>query len=324
MGADRQVIDALSLIGGLIYLLMGGDLLVRGAAALSHRARVPPIVVGLTVVSFGTSAPELVVSIQAVFARHPGLALGNIVGSNIANVLLVVGVPAIIAPLICNHQAIVRDTVIMIATSVFFFSLCILGPLGRIDGALLLAGLGLYLLYNYKQARVGQKRPPEPGELERVLGLPHRRRMIAVFLIIGVLMLPLGANLLIEGATGIASRFGVPETVIGLTIIAVGTSLPELATTLAGAFQGHAAVALGNVIGSNVINLLAIMGAAAALSPEPIPIPAAFLRLDLPVMIAAALALAFFTLRRAQIGRTPGIVLTGGYVVYLGVLAIAG
>jgi cation:H+ antiporter len=148
--------------------------------------------------------------------------------------------------------------------------------------------------------------------------------MIAVFLIIGVLMLPLGANLLIEGATGIASRFGVPETVIGLTIIAVGTSLPELATTLAGAFQGHAAVALGNVIGSNVINLLAIMGAAAALSPEPIPIPAAFLRLDLPVMIAAALALAFFTLRRAQIGRTPGIVLTGGYVVYLGVLAIAG
>jgi cation:H+ antiporter len=145
-----------------------------------------------------------------------------------------------------------------------------------------------------------------------------------VFLIVGVLMLPLGADLLIEGATGIATRFGVPETVIGLTIIAIGTSLPELATTLAGAFQGHAAVALGNVIGSNVINLLAIMGAAAALSPEPIPIPAAFLRLDLPVMIAAALALAFFTLRRAQIGRTPGIMLTSGYVAYLGLLAIAG
>jgi cation:H+ antiporter len=137
-------------------------------------------------------------------------------------------------------------------------------------------------------------------------------------------MLPLGASLLIDGASGIATRFGVPESVIGLTIIAIGTSLPELATTLAAAFQRHADVALGNVIGSNVINLLAIVGVAAALSPEPIPVPATFLRLDLPVMIAAAVALGFFTLRRARIDRTAGILLTASYAVYLAVVAFRG
>jgi cation:H+ antiporter len=318
------VIDALSLFGGLIYLLMGGDLLVRGAAALSHRARVPPIVVGLTVVAFGTSAPELVVGVQSVLVGHPGLALGNVVGSNIANILLVVGIPAIIAPLVCDEPAIARDTAVMLATSVLFVVLCVLGPLGRIDATVLLIGLGVFVVFNFREARAGQKRPPEPGELERVLGLPHRRAMIALFLVIGIVMLPLGASLLIEGASAIATRFGISEAVIGLTIIAIGTSLPELATTLAAAFQHHADVALGNVIGSNVINLLAIMGVAALLSPEPIPVPDAFLRLDLPVMIGAALALSLFTLRRAPIGRRAGILLTAGYGIYLLALAITG
>jgi cation:H+ antiporter len=318
------VIDALSLIGGLIYLLMGGDLLVRGAAALSHRARVPPIVVGLTVVAFGTSAPELVVGVQSVLLGHPGLALGNVVGSNIANILLVVGIPAIIAPLACVQASLPRDTGVMLATSVLFVALCVPGPLGRIDGSVLLAGLVLFVIFNVREARIGQKRPPEPGELERVLGLPHRRAMIALFLVIGILMLPLGASLLIEGASAIAMRFGVSESVIGLTIIAIGTSLPELATTLAAAFQRHADVALGNVIGSNVINLLAIMGVSAVLSPLPIPVPEVFLRLDLPVMIAAAIALSLFTLRRAPIGRRAGILLTAGYGIYLLALVVTG
>jgi cation:H+ antiporter len=316
------VIDALSLIGGLIYLLMGGDLLVRGAAALSHRARVPPIVVGLTVVAFGTSAPERVVGVQSVLLGHPGLALGNVVGSNIANILLVVGIPAIIAPLACVQASLPRDTGVMLATSVLFVALCVPGPLGRIDGSVLLAGLVLFVIFNVREARIGQKRPPEPGELERVLGLPHRRAMIALFLVIGILMLPLGASLLIEGASAIAMRFGVSESVIGLTIIAIGTSLPELATTLAAAFQRHADVALGNVIGSNVINLLAIMGVSAVLSPLPIPVPEVFLRLDLPVMIAAAIALSLFTLRRAPIGRRAGILLTAGYATYMLVLFV--
>jgi cation:H+ antiporter len=316
------VIDALSLIGGLIYLLMGGDLLVRGAAALSHRARVPPIVVGLTVVAFGTSAPELVVGVQSVLLGHPGLALGNVVGSNIANILLVVGIPAIIAPLACVQASLPLDTGVMLATSVLFVALCVPGPLGRIDGSVLLAGLVLFVIFNVREARIGQKRPPEPGELERVLGLPHRRAMIALFLVIGILMLPLGASLLIEGASAIAMRFGVSESVIGLTIIAIGTSLPELATTLAAAFQRHADVALGNVIGSNVINLLAIMGVSAVLSPLPIPVPEVFLRLDLPVMIAAAIALSLFTLRRAPIGRRAGILLTAGYATYMLVLFV--
>jgi len=318
------LIDAVSLFGGLIYLLMGGDLLVRGAAALSRRARVPPIVVGLTVVAFGTSAPELVVSVQSVLVGHPGLALGNVVGSNIANVLLVVGVPAIIAPLLCDQPSIPRDTAVMLATTVAFIVLCAIGPLDRIDAALLLVGLVLFIAFNVREARAGQRRPPEPGELERVLGLPHRRPMIALFLTAGIVMLPLGADLLIDGATGMAIRLGVPESLVGLTIIAFGTSLPELATTLAAAFQRHAAVALGNVIGSNIINLLAIMGVSAALSPEAIHVPRAFFLLDLPVMAAAAAALAVFTIRRAPIRRGAGIMLTGAYVTYLIILVLLG
>jgi cation:H+ antiporter len=318
------VIDALSLFGGLIYLLMGGDLLVRGAAALSHRFRVPPIVVGLTVVAFGTSAPELVVCVQSVLTGHPGIALGNVVGSNIANILLVIGVPAIVAPLICEQPSVPRDTAVMLGTSLLFVALCTLGALGRVDGAVLLAGLALFIVFNYREARAGQRRPPAPGELERVLGLPHRRLMIALFLVVGVAMLPLGADLLIDGATGIASQFGIPESVIGLTVIAIGTSLPELATTLAAAFQRHAAVALGNVLGSNVINLLAIMGLSATISPAPIPVPAAFLHLDLPVMLAAAVALSLFTLRRSNIGRRPGIILTVSYALYLASLGFTG
>lgn len=318
------MIDYITLFGGLIYLLMGGDLLVRGAAALSHRARVPPIVVGLTVVAFGTSAPELVVSVQSVLVGHPGLALGNVVGSNIANILLVVGVPAIIAPLICDQPGVPRDTAVMLGVSMFFVLLCVLGPLGRIDGALLLFGLALYVLHNVREARIGQKRPPEPGELERVLGLPHRKLMIALFLVLGAVMLPLGAGLLIDGSVSIATKLGIPDSVIGLSIIAIGTSLPELATTLAAAFQQHAAVALGNVIGSNIINLLAILGISAVLSPEAIQVPHAFLYLDLPVMIAAAAALSFFTLRRSQIRRRAGILLTAGYAAYLAVLVISG
>ncbi len=212
----------------------------------------------------------------------------------------------------------------MLAASLLFVLLAVTGPLGRVHGVVLLLGLALFVVFNYREARAGQKRPPEPGELERVLGLPHRRRMITLFLVIGALMLPLGSDLLIDGATGIAMRLGVSESIIGLTVIAIGTSLPELATTLAAAFQRHAAVALGNVLGSNVVNLLLIMGVAAVLSPAPIRIPTTFFRLDLPVMLAAAAALSVFTFRQAAIGRAAGILLTSAYAVYLLTLIAVG
>ncbi len=310
----------IELVGGLLWLLIGGDLLVRGSVALAKRARVSPMLVGLTVVALGTSAPELVVSIRAVLTGHAELALGNAVGSNIANVLVVVGVPAIIAPIVCDQMRIRRDTLIMLGTSVLFVLLCVTGPLGRSNGGVLLAGLALFFVNGMREARAGQLRVPEPGELERVLGLPVKRRTIAFFIVAGIFTLPLGADLLITGAIQISARLGVSEAVIGLSVIALGTSLPELATTLVAAFQRHADVAIGNVLGSNIMNLLAIMGAAALLSPTPIPVPAAFLRLDLPVMLAAAVLLATFTLRRASIGRTPGILLIVAYAVYLFVL----
>jgi len=312
----------LQLFGGLIYLFIGGDLLVRGAAALSKRARVPPMVVGLTVVALGTSAPELVVSVRSALSGHPGLALGNVVGSNIANVLLVIGIPAIIAPLACDQPTIRVDTAITLLASILFVGLSVTGELGLLAGLVLLCGLVLFVLYNVRAARVGQRRPPDPGELERALGLPAQRRMIVLFIVLGVIALPLGADLLVEGAVELAAQLGVAEAVVGLTIVAIGTSLPELATTLVAAFQRRADVAIGNVLGSNVFNLLGIMGVTTVVSPAPIPVPGSFLWLDYPVMLGSAFLLAWYTMRKATVRRSGGVLLTVAYGLY--VLALFG
>lgn len=315
-----MILSIIELFGGLIYLLIGGDLLVRGAAALSRRARISPMIIGLTLVAMGTSAPELVVSVRAVLTGHPGLALGNVVGSNITNVLLVIGLPALVAALLCDSRTVRTDTGIMLGASVLFIALCLNGALSRVDGIVLLAGLVLFVGYTARVAKAEPDLLAQTGELDRALGLPTRRRMIALLIGFGIIALPIGAELMIVGAVDIASRLGVSEAVVGLTIVAVGTSLPELATTSVAAFQRHSDVAMGNVLGSNVINLVGIMGVSAVLSPATIPVPDAFLRLDLPVMLAAALALSWYTMRRARIGRPAGIVLVIAYVLYVLVL----
>ncbi len=313
-----ETIALIKLLGGLTYLIMAGDLLVRGALALARKARIPPMVVGLTVVAFGTSAPELFVAASAALQGLPEIALGNVVGSNTANVLLVLGVPALIHAMACNQPSARRDGLLMLGASGMFAGLCALGSLGYAEGALLLGALAIYLVL---AMRSGQLEVDElDTEVTRVLGLPSQKIMIALFFVLGLVGLQLGAKLTIDGVVSIAERLGVPETVVALTAVAIGTSLPELATTLMAAFQRQSDVALGNVLGSNVFNVLAILGVAVFASHEPIPIPAAILRFDLPVMLGCALVLTAFTWTGRSIGPRVGALFLVAYVAYVATL----
>ena len=301
---------------GLAILLLAGDALVRGAVNLSLRLGVSALVVSLTVVAFGTSAPELLISVEAVLTGVPGLALGNVVGSNTANILVVLGVPAIISRLSTGRSGTRRDYVLMVASSLLFIALCFTGPITWWHGLILLAALGTILFRQISEAR--SHRRAGAGALEGLEGADPGLRWwkILVFLALGLVGLPLGANILIDGAVVIAERFGVSDAVIGLTLVAIGTSLPELATTVMAAIRRQADVALGNVIGSNMFNLLGIIGVAALVGP--IPVERSFLVFDLWVMLAASLALApFILVSGLDMTRRWGVLLTAAYVIYL-------
>jgi cation:H+ antiporter len=318
MEGSMSVEAMIELFGGLTYLLMAGDLLVRGALALSRRARIPPMVVGLTVVAFGTSAPELFVSASAALQGLPNIAVGNVIGSNIANVLLVLGLPALIHATSCNQPTAFRDGSLMLAVSVLFAGMCAIGSLDIRHAILLAILLAIYLVIS---ARSGDLEVDElDTQIERVLGLPSQRRMIALFFVVGLVGLQLGAKLTIDGVVSVAKQAGVPETMVALTAVALGTSLPELATTVMAAFQRQSDVALGNVLGSIVFNLLAIMAVTIMMAPEPIVVPGPLLRFDVPVMLGSALILAFFTWTGRSIGFKSGLFLLAGYFGYIGLL----
>ncbi len=304
-----MLLDLLAIGGGLIVLVLAGDALVKGAVNLSLRLGIPAMIVGLTVVAFGTSAPELIVSIEAVLKDAPTLAMGNVVGSNIANILLVLGVPALIAAVPINRD-LTRDFAIMIAASVLFIALAFTGSFGTWQSLVLLAGLGLMLGDCYVRARMGRAAIDLEGAEEGIEGWK-----IAAYLVAGLIGLPLGANLLVDGSVNVARFLGVSEAVIGLTLVAVGTSLPELATTVAAAFRRQGGVALGNVLGSNVFNLLGIIGVAGLVGT--IPVPAEMLQIDLWVMLAASLLLGVFIAMRRDIGRGWGLALLLLYAAYV-------
>ena len=306
-----MILDVGLIIAGLALLVVAGDALVKGAVNLSLRLGVPALIVGLTVVAFGTSAPELLVSVDAILDGVPTLAIGNVVGSNIANILLVLGIPALIAAVPVSRD-LLFDFLVMMAATALFIALAWLGPLGWPHGLTLLTGLGLMLWSSYARAQA-HRAAAEP-ELEGVEeGISTLR--IAVYLIGGIVGLPLGASLLVDGATDIASALGVSEAVIGLTLVAVGTSLPELATTVTAALRREAGVALGNVIGSNIFNLLGIIGISALVGR--MPVPAEMLHLDLWVMAATSALLGVFVLSGRSIGRIAGLVLIALYGAYL-------
>jgi len=304
---------------GLLALLGAGDALVRGAVALSLRLGVSALIVSLTVVAFGTSAPELLISVEAALSGSPGIAIGNIVGSNIANVLLVLGLPALIAPICDRSGDGQRNFWMMIAASAAFTGLCFLKVLVWWHGVLMLAALALVLWDAYRDAMKSRAFTDE-AEAEKLEELedvdPHMAPWkIAGLILAGLVGLPVGAHFLIEGARGIAVAAGVSEAAIGLSLVAVGTSLPELATSVAAAIRRQADVVLGNVIGSNLFNILGIMGVASLFAP--IPVPPAFLDLDLWVMLAASLAIYPIVALRLPVGRPLGVLFLVAYAGFM-------
>jgi cation:H+ antiporter len=304
-------------VAGFIYLLMGGDLLVRGAVGLARRLQIPPVVVAATIVGFGTSLPELMVSVEATLSGAPGLILGNVVGSNIANVLLVGGAAAIVCPLVNDDRAVQRNFVIMMLATLVFGAFTVMGDIDRVMGTLLLVGFAATMLATARSTLQAQADVDLSTPLDWVLGLPSRPLTIAVFVVSGIVMLPLGAQLLVNSSVEIASRFEVPEPVIGLTVLAIGTSLPELTTTVLAAMERRSDVAIGAIVGSNTFNILTIMGVAGVLSPEPIVVSSRFVSLDVPVMIGSSLLLAVFAWTSRPVGRLAGAGMLLAYAGYL-------
>ena len=299
---------------GLVTLLLAGDFLVRAAVNLALRLGISALVVSLTVVAFGTSAPELLIVLSAMADDAPGLAMGNIVGSNTANILLVLGLPALVAGLYTTGFDTKKAFISMILATVLFITLAFVGPFSWWHGGLMLAVLAAILLDQAWTARRVSRVAVATEDLNGVdTSMPGWK--ITLYLLFGLVGLPLGAKVLVVNAEIIAREFGVPETAIGLTLIAVGTSLPELATTTVAAIRRQADVALGNVIGSNMFNLLAIIGIAALVGP--IPVADEFLRFDLWVMLAASFLLIPFVFFGRNITRIWGAALTLLYMAYL-------
>lgn len=314
--------DLLHIVGGLVLLVVAGDFLVRGAVGLARRLGIPALIVGLTVVAFGTSAPELMVSVAAALEGQAGIALGNVVGSNTANILLVLGLPALIATIRTDQDDLRKSYLVMLATAVLFIVISFLGPIGWPHALVLLAGLALMLGDQIRDAlahRAAQSAAATGSDVPVFEGqMPWAK--ILIFLALGLVGLPIGADLLVDGASNIARAFGVSETVIGLTLVAVGTSLPELSASVMAAIKGRADVAMGNVLGSNVFNLLGIIGIAGLISP--MAVPAQMLRFDLWVMLGITLLLGPIIFRRWSIGRATGLAFVALYALYVGVLMV--
>jgi cation:H+ antiporter len=308
------------LVLGLALLMLGGEALIRGAVALARRLGVSPLMIGLTLVGFGTSTPELVTCLQAAVAGAPGLALGNVVGSNTANILLILGVAVVIAPVACDPAAFRRDGAVLAAVSIGAVAIAFTGTVGRLAGLGLLLALAGYTYWVYRtetlESPAGQLHAEE-GQLhgQGPQGLPLQ----LFYALGGIALTILGARLLVDAAIELAGMLGVSDTIIGLTVVAVGTSLPELVTAVAAARRGHTTVAFGNVVGSNIYNLLGILGTTALV--HPLPVPTELLIFDVWIMLAATAALILFAWTGLKMVRWEGFALLAGYAVYIGLLA---
>ncbi len=305
---------------GLLILIFSGDMLVRGAVNASLRLGVPALIVSLTIVALGTSAPELLVSVSAVLSDAPGIAIGNVVGSNTANIMLVLGLPALLAGLNTGKCDTRASYFQMMLGTLAFMLVAWLSPITWLGGGALLALYALFMLIALNAAK-RHRRDTAARETD-IEGVDPGARWwrIALYLVLGVVGLPLGADILVSNATAIARAHDVSETVIGLTLIALGTSLPELATTVSAAFRNQAEVALGNVLGSNMANLLAIIGVSSFFGD--IPVSSDMLDFDIWVMLAASLLLAPFALGRRNMSRGWGLVFTAAYVAYVALVLV--
>ncbi len=310
-GRASLLFDAGLFLLGLLLLFIGGELFVRGAVSLANRLSLPPLIIGLTVVGFGTSTPELLVSVEAALLGSPDIAVGNVVGSNTANILLILGLSALISPMATRIAGLRRDIAVLIAVAVLMLGLGFLEVVGRIAGTAMLTLLAAYVIYAVLSGRRGQ-----PPDAEMAIHMPGWREAAAI--VGGLSMLIVGADFLVDSSTRIARLIGVSEAVIGLTVVAVGTSLPELATSVIAAFRRHSEVALGNVVGSNIFNILGVLGVTAIV--QPVPIARQIAIFDIPLMLAATFAIAVVILILGQMTRGTAVVLLGvyaGYVVFL-------
>jgi len=306
-------LDAAFVVVGLVLLGAGAEGLVRGAGAVALRFGVAPLVVGLTIVAFGTGSPEFVLSVQASATGNGGLALGNVVGSNISNIALVLGTAALIRPLAVQARLVRREVPVMIGVTVAFAAMLLDGGLSRLDGGLLLAAAAAYVVFAYLGARRGDV-PAVTQEFGAALAARPALWRAVGSAGVGLGALLLGAAVLLHGATALAGALGVSDVVVGLTVVAVGTSLPELATSAAAARRRQADVAFGNAIGSNVINLLVVLGAAALVNP----IPAGGLRtVDVVVLLVSAVVLLPLMVRGSVLDRWEGGLLVAGYAAFL-------
>ena len=288
-------------------VLKGADFLTEGAAALARRVNVPEIVIGLTIVAAGTSAPELFVSLVSALKGTPDLAVGNVVGSNTMNCMLIVGCAAMVAPMTISRSTVKKDIPFAVGASVVLMLLALNGFLGRFDGIVLLAGFALFMVYSLRQAKNGQgDTPTEEKQQNPWLSL--------LFIVLGLVGLVIGSNLFVDHASSLALALGISEGVVGLTVVAGGTSLPELATSVVAARKGQSAIAIGNVIGSNVFNILLILGLTATISPLQIE---GITTIDMAVMLISVTLVWLFSFTRYTVERWEGAALVGGYLVYL-------
>jgi cation:H+ antiporter len=308
---------------GFVGLIIGGELLVRGASRLAAAAGVPPLIVGLTVVAFGTSSPEIAVMAQAAFGGQSELIIGNVVGSNIANVLLILGLSAMAAPILVPRRLIRLEVPLMILVSFVMLLVALDGRVSRLEGGILFAGFLAHLLFMLGEQRGAMNvKPsrPDPDPADRLNWRVWARNALLVFA--GLVLLLLGSNWLVDGAVTLARALGVSELILGLTIIAVGTSLPELATSIIAGIRGARDIAVGNIIGSNIFNILAGLGLTAIIAPGGVQVPQAALRFDMPVMIAAAVACLPIFYIGHRISRWEGGLFLGYYIAYTSYLIL--
>lgn len=308
--------NVLFILLGIALLTTGGEALIRGALAAARRLGISPLLSGLVIVGFGTSAPEMVVSVDAALSERPDIAIGNVVGSNIGNILLILGACALITPLAVQALALRRDASMVVAASVLFPLLAWGDALGRPDGIILLAGLLAYLVWAYRseRARGGPSAELHQAEADELSRVPKSVLATSAFCVTGLLLLIAGSRVLLLGAIGIAQQLGLSEALIGLTLVAVGTSLPEFSICIIAALRRHADVAVGNVLGSNIFNLMGILGLSALL--QPLPIHGRVLQFDQWVMLGAAVVALLFLYTGRSLGRLEGGLLFAGYIVY--------
>lgn len=281
----------LTLVGGLVTLILGADWLVRGASRLAAKAGISPLVIGLTVVAFGTSAPELAVSVRSSLAGQADIAVGNVVGSNIFNILFILGLSAIIAPLIVRQQLIRMDVPLMIGLSLLVYIMSLDGLIGRFEGTLLFTGIIAYTVFLIIQSRRENRSAEDDFTREYAAEDQAGWKPWVINLglvLIGLTLLVQGSNWLVSSATDLARSLGLSELIIGLTIIAAGTSMPEVATSVVAAIKGERDIAVGNVVGSNIFNILSVLGLAAVVAPTGVPVSPSAVAFDIPVMVAVA------------------------------------